>query len=92
MEKTYVLDGHGADKEALDLYEELLESVRKKGKNAFLVMLHGQPDAEDVAEEIQKNGVSSVVLIPLLLAPGHHLEKNIISKNSEIHRKLWTAK
>nr|WP_297766088.1 sirohydrochlorin cobaltochelatase [uncultured Butyrivibrio sp.] len=86
MDKAFVLVGHGAGDEALELYNGLLEAVREKEKNTFLVMLHGEPDAARVAKEIKDMGIKGIVLIPLLLAPGHHMEKNIVSKDSSIQK------
>lgn len=88
MDKVLVLVGHGADEAALLLYRKLLDAVRKGGKRAFLVMLHGESGAQQVAKELEKQGITSAKLIPLLLAPGHHMEKNIVSEDSEIHREF----
>lgn len=85
MEKAYVLIGHGAGEEALVLYEKLLEMAKNKYEETYLVMLHGNPSVESVAKAVNEKGIKKVILIPLLLATGHHMEKNIISPESEIH-------
>ena len=88
MKNAIVIIGHGSGEEALLQYEQLLKMLREKNIDSYLIMLHGIPKAEDVAIQIKDLNVESVTLIPILLAKGHHMEHNIISKDSYIQQEF----
>ena len=54
-------------------------------------MLHGEPSAEQAAAELAAEGIREAVILPLLLAPGHHLSKNIAAEDSGIRRAFAQA-
>ena len=86
MKQALILVGHGAGKEALELYSRLEQEIREDCPCTRLVMLHGEPSAAQAAEELAAESVTSVRIVPLLLAPGHHLSHNIADENCEIRR------
>ena len=88
MKKAIVLIGHGAGDEALLQYEKLLEMLREINSDSYLIMLHGSPKAEDVAIKLKELKVEYVTLIPILLAKGHHMENNIVSKDCYIQQEF----
>ncbi len=88
MKKAIVLIGHGAGDEALLQYEKLLEMLREINSDSYLIMLHGRPQAEDVAIKLKELKVEYVTLIPILLAKGHHMENNIVSKDCYIQHEF----
>ncbi len=88
MKKAIVLIGHGAGDEALLQYEKLLEMLKERYIDSYLIMLHGRPQAEDVAIRLKSLNVERVTLIPILLAKGHHMDNNIISKDSYIQQEF----
>ena len=88
MKKAIVIIGHGAGDEALLQYEKLLEMLREINSDSYLIMLHGSPKAEDVAIKLKELEVEYVTLIPILLAKGHHMENNIVSKDCYIQQEF----
>ena len=88
MKKAIVIIGHGAGDEALLQYENLLEMLREINSDSYLIMLHGSPKAEDVAIKLKELKVEYVTLIPILLAKGHHMENNIVSKDCYIQQEF----
>ena len=88
MKKAIVIIGHGAGDEALLQYEKLLEMLREINSDSYLIMLHGSPKAEDVAIKLKELKVEYVTLIPILLAKGHHMENNIVSKDCYIQQEF----
>ena len=86
--KAIVIIGHGAGDEALLQYEKLLEMLREINSDSYLIMLHGSPKAEDVAIKLKELKVEYVTLIPILLAKGHHMENNIVSKDCYIQQEF----
>lgn len=89
--EALILVGHGAGDEALKSYRKILGIVRNDVPESYLVMLHGHPSVEDVVQELAEKGINRVVLHPLLLARGHHLESNITSPDSAIQLCLKKA-
>ncbi len=91
MRQALILVGHGAGEEASVLYQQLTEEIQKAHPDTWLVMLHGKPDAGQAAEELAAAGITEALILPLLLAPGHHLSKNIAAEDSEIRRAFARA-
>jgi sirohydrochlorin cobaltochelatase len=89
--EALILVGHGAGEDALKSYDKILDIVRKTVPDSYLIMLHGHPSIEDIAAEISAKGIKKAVLVPLLLAKGHHLEHNIVSPGSSIQLCLEKA-
>ena len=90
--EALILVGHGAGEDALKSYDKILDIVRKTVPDSYLIMLHGHPSIEDIAAEISAKGIKKAVLVPLLLAKGHHLEHNIVSPGKDLDtRCVWVA-
>lgn len=82
--RTLVLIGHGAEEDAQALYLQFAEEVKESWPDTWLVMLHREPSAETVIAALQEKGVRRVLLLPLLLAPGSHLHKDVIAPEGKI--------
>ncbi|NLL91716.1 MAG: hypothetical protein GX222_04770 [Ruminococcaceae bacterium] len=91
MGQALILVGHGAGEEALVFYRMLAEDIRREYSYTWLAMLHGEPTAEEAAKEASEAGVKKALILPLLLAPGLHLSKNIAAEDSEIRRAFSQA-
>ena len=84
LERGLILIGHGAGEDARLLYQQFTDEMRESCPDTYLVMLHSEPSAETVIAELKKKGISRVLLLPLLLAPGSHLHKDVIAPDGKI--------
>lgn len=78
-----LLIGHGSRTANHDQYDSLIDSLKRtyNGK-VFLGTLEGKEPIDEVIEKLKYNNIKYITIIPLLIMPGRHLSKDIISENN----------
>ena len=71
--------GHGIDMETNEVYEKIQRALEQKGfKNYYVGTLSVKPTLEDLCHEIMlKKKYHRVVLLPLMLVSGYHVQKDL---------------
>lgn len=73
-----VLVGHGTEEKANQVYEAFCRRFRETGLDHYTVgTVEASPSIMDVKREAKRNGVSRVVLLPLMVVAGEHILKDI---------------
>lgn len=73
-----VLVGHGSEEAANQVYETFCRRFREVGLDHYTVgTVEASPSLEDVKHEAERNGVSRIVLFPLMVVAGEHILMDI---------------
>lgn len=81
--ETLVLMGHGTDHSANSVYSEFREVCVSLGLDRiYTITVENESSVDDVINELKKQGLSSVTLMPLMLVAGDHA-KNDMAGNSQ---------
>jgi len=96
MSKTgVILFSHGSRREGSNrAFEKFVEDIEKKEniaeiRHAFLEFT--EPSLEETAEELISQGVSKIVVVPVFLFPGKHVQDDLpklLEKLKEEHEKV----
>lgn len=81
-----VLVGHGSPHpEGEKAYLDFAALVRNRfaGKNVFLGVVDGKPEAEAALEAVKKSGARKVVFVPLMVVAGDHMENDILGEEPD---------
>lgn len=75
---------HGSSHQGGEIFHQMGEIFTETwGEHAFYGVLEGMPDKVVLAEKIREAGFSGILLIPFMLAPSYHLERDLLGgKNS----------
>lgn len=77
-----VLVGHGSNTITTDAYNKLRETfLSNEYKNVYIGTLEGDIKKEDIIEKLLKDKVKNITMIPILILPGNHIEKDIFGEN-----------
>jgi sirohydrochlorin cobaltochelatase len=80
-ENAVILVGHGSphpEGEAAYLDFEALVRSRFAGKNVFLGVVDGKPEAEAALEAVKRSEARKVIFVPLLVVAGDHMQNDIL--------------
>ncbi|MCI2184419.1 MAG: sirohydrochlorin cobaltochelatase [Olsenella sp.] len=73
-----VLVGHGAAEGTNQPYLALRDELRRQGRtDVFLGLLDGEPGIDDVIAGIEGSGFRTATLVPLMLAAGSHVARQL---------------
>lgn len=73
-----VLVGHGTEEAANQVYEAFCRRFRETGLDHYTVgTVEASPSLMDVKREAARNGVSRIVLLPLMVVAGEHILMDI---------------
>ena len=85
----YILLSHGSKvKASNDANFDIVKKLRENIQNIELAFLElSRPDFEDAVKKLKSNGVSSITVLPLFLAPGKHVKEDVPSLASTFSEK-----
>lgn len=81
--EAVVFMGHGTSNESQMVYPVLESFLKANGINAFIGTLKGEPGIQKVIKELKQNHVKTVILMPLLLATGYHVMRDMIEDKKD---------
>lgn len=81
--QNIVLVWHGSRNEDLQIYNILKDIlINEEYKSLYIGTLEGEINKEDVIEELIKNNIENVILVPLFLIKGNHIKKDIFGESN----------
>ncbi len=85
----YILLSHGSKvKASNEANFEVLHKLKKNIQNIELAFLElAEPDFENAVKLLKDEGVTSIKVLPLFLAPGKHVREDIPSLREECSKK-----
>lgn len=79
-DEAIILFGHGSDHKAEQVYLQLQETFREKGKtNVFICNVEGSITIDKVIDEIKELKPSQVILQPFMIVAGEHAKVDMAS-------------
>lgn len=70
--------GHGTDGEGNAVYAQLAAALGDLGReDMYPALLKGEPGPERALARMEKNGIQSLVLVPLMLSAGSHVREHM---------------
>lgn len=92
-EKTAVcFVGHGTESDSNTDYTLIQDAIRMLGSEQYFIgVLHGKPSAENIISQIKKKQYDRIVLIPLMLTTGYHVNKNIAGIDKDSWKSQFEA-
>lgn len=79
--QNIVLVGHGSKTLDVKSYEVLKEAFIDQGyKNLYVGTLEGKVNKEDITNELLRNNIKNIILVPLFLLEGKHIKKDIFGE------------
>lgn len=87
--RAVVLVGHGAEGPGQFAYLALESSLRAMGRGDVLLgTLRGRPGFDEVARALARTGSRRVLIVPLMMAPGVHAERDLAGAGE----RSWTSR
>ena len=81
--EAVVFMGHGTSNESQRVYSNLESFLKVNGVNGFIGTLKGEPGIQTVIKKLEEMQVKEVILMPLLLATGHHVKRDMIEDKAD---------
>lgn len=81
-ETAYLWMGHGTSHTANMAYLAFDYWLKQSGyKNAFVATVEGYPTLETVLEQLKKEYYQKIILLPLMLVAGDHIQNDMVGEN-----------
>lgn len=76
-----VLVCHGSKNTNMEIYKPLKKVFLEKGyKNLYIGTLEGKIKKEDIINQLLRNDVKNITLIPIFMLPGKHIEEDVFGE------------
>ncbi len=81
MKKAVIILGHGSRaEEAKRVFNEIVDKIKNKVEYDLIkgaAMELAEPDLAETVNQVVKKGAKEIIIVPLFLFPGVHIQKDI---------------
>lgn len=92
-ETAVVFMGHGTEHPSNTVYPALNYHFYQRGfRNVMIGTVEGYPEFDDIIRQLEKNKYKKVILFPLMVAAGDHVQNDMAGDNRDSWKSVLEAK